>query len=156
VRTPIQAVRAALAAHGLDGEIREFPQTTRTAEDAARALGTTAAQIVKSLVFFAGDHPVLLLVSGRNRADEGKLGRALGVPVRRATAAEAHAITGFRIGGVPPLAHERRLPVVMDPDLFHHAVVWAAAGTPNAVFPIPPAALLHVASGRVLDLKVDG
>lgn len=150
---------AALAAHQLDAGILEFAGTTRTAADAARQVGAGVGQIVKSLVFMAGNgphaSPLLLLVSGVNRVDEGKVQHALGAGVRRATAEEVRTATGYAIGGVPPLGHTHPLPVFVDADLFQHARLYAAAGTPQSVFPITPAALLQVSGGRLLHLKAD-
>jgi prolyl-tRNA editing enzyme YbaK/EbsC (Cys-tRNA(Pro) deacylase) len=152
-------VAAALAAHQLDSGILEFAGTTRTAADAARQVGAGVGQIVKSLVFMAGSgsdsSPLLLLVSGVNRVDEGKVEQALGVDVRKATAVEVRTATGYAIGGVPPLGHAQPLPVFVDADLFRHARLYAAAGTPQSVFPITPAALLEVSRGRLLHLKAD-
>lgn len=138
---------------GLEIRVERFPEGTRTAEDAARAVGCDVAQIVKSLVFMAGDDPVLALISGANRVDVARLAAALGVPsVRRATADEARAVTGFAIGGVPPFGHATPVSVVMDVDLHEHDVVWAAAGLPDAVFAIDPEALGRVSGARVAEV----
>ncbi len=146
----------ALRAAGLDVEIREFPAGTRTAEDAARALGTTVAQIVKALVFLADDRPVLALVSGANRLDEGKLAAACGAQrVVKADADRVRSATGFVIGGVPPLGHRWPLPVYLDRDLLAHEIVYAAAGAPTAVFPVTPADLWRVTGAQVVDLRVE-
>ncbi len=150
----LDRVRAALRAAGLPAEIREFPAGTRTAEDAARALGTTAAQIVKSLVFLADGRPVLALVSGANRVDERKLAAACGAQqVVKADAATVRAATGFAIGGVPPVGHSRPLRTFLDRDLLVHPVVYAAAGTPTAVFPISPTDLLRACGAEPTDLR---
>jgi prolyl-tRNA editing enzyme YbaK/EbsC (Cys-tRNA(Pro) deacylase) len=134
-------------------EPRRFPEGTRTAVDAARAVGCDVAQIVKSLVFMAGDEPVLALMSGTNRADTAKLAAAIGAAgLRRADASEVRAATGFAIGGVPPFGHARSIRIVVDRDLMAFAVVWAAAGLPDAAFPIEPAALVTVSGGTVADL----
>jgi prolyl-tRNA editing enzyme YbaK/EbsC (Cys-tRNA(Pro) deacylase) len=137
-------------------EPSRFPEGTRTAVDAARAVGCDVAQIVKSLVFMAGDEPVLALMSGTNRADTAKLAEAVGavgaVGLRRADAGEVRAATGFAIGGVPPFGHARSIRVVVDRDLLTFTVVWAAAGLPDAAFPIEPAALVAVSGGTVADL----
>ena len=149
----VDRVADAARQSGLEISVERFPEGTRTAEDAARAVGCDVAQIVKSLVFMAGDDAVLALVSGANRVDLARLAAALDVPsVRRATADEAHAATGFAIGGVPPFGHATRIQVAMDADLNRHAVVWAAAGLPDAVFAIDPAALAQVSGARVADL----
>jgi len=150
----VDRVRAALVAAGLAVEIAEFPAGTRTAEDAARALGTTPGQIVKSLVFLADGRPIVALVSGANRVDPGKLAAAAGARViRKADADAVRAATGFAIGGVPPFGHSRSLPAFFDRDLLHYPVVYAAAGTPRAVFPIAPDALLRVSGAQEIDLR---
>jgi prolyl-tRNA editing enzyme YbaK/EbsC (Cys-tRNA(Pro) deacylase) len=141
---------------GLSVEVREFPEGTKTAEDAARAIGCDVAQIVKSLVFVAGDEPFLALTSGPNRADTDKLSALMGGrPVRRANADEAREATGFAIGGTPPFGHPKRLRVLCDRDLLTHEVVWAAAGTPHTVFPITPNDLLQASGAEEADLKED-
>jgi Cys-tRNA(Pro) deacylase len=147
-------VRAALAAAGVSAEIVEFPQGTRSAADAARAIGTTLGQIVKSLVFLADGLPVLVLASGRNRVDTGKLARAAGVErIERADADRVRAATGFVIGGVPPLGHPSPLRTFIDEDLLSHDVVFAAAGTPTTIFPIAPQDLARITSGVTADLS---
>jgi Cys-tRNA(Pro) deacylase len=152
MKPAVQRVIAALAAAGIDVEIVEFAESTRTAEEAARAIGTTVGRIVKSLVFVAGDDQVLALVSGSNRLDTARLAERIGCPVRRAGADEVRSATGFAIGGVPPLGHAAALPVYIDRDLMAYDVVYAAAGTPNAVFPIAPPDLARVTAGTVMDL----
>lgn len=138
---------------GLRLEVREFPQGTRTAEDAARAIGCRVGQIVKSLVFVAGSEPFLALTSGPNRADTDRLAALMGVTVRRAGAEEARAATGYAIGGTPPFGHPRRLRAFCDRDLLGHEEVWAAAGTPHAVFPISPGALIRASGADPADFK---
>jgi prolyl-tRNA editing enzyme YbaK/EbsC (Cys-tRNA(Pro) deacylase) len=128
-------------------EVHEFPEGTKTAEAAARAVGCEVGQIVKSLVFIAEGEPIVALTSGVNRADTGRLADVLGVAeVRRATPDEAREATGFAIGGTPPFGYPRPLRVLLDRDLLGHDLLWAAAGTPQAVFPIVPDELLR-ASG---------
>jgi len=147
-------VRAALRAAGLTAEIQEFPAGTRTAEDAARALGTTVAQIVKSLVFLADGRPVLALVSGANRVDERKLAAACGAQrIVKADAETVREATGFGIGGVPPLGHRRPLRSFIDQDLLRHDLVYAAAGTPTAVFPVTPGELIRASGAQPVDLR---
>jgi prolyl-tRNA editing enzyme YbaK/EbsC (Cys-tRNA(Pro) deacylase) len=153
VKPSVQRVADALRAAGLDAEIHELSASTRTAEEAAAAIGTTVPKIVKSLVFLADDAPILALVSGSNRLDTDRLGSALGQKIARADAATVRSATGFAIGGVPPLGHATPLAVVVDRDLLQYDVVWAAAGTPHAVFPITPDALVSATGGRVVDLK---
>jgi prolyl-tRNA editing enzyme YbaK/EbsC (Cys-tRNA(Pro) deacylase) len=135
--------------------VKQFPQGTRTAADAARAIDCDVAQIVKSLVFVAGGHPVIALVSGGNRLDEKRLGAAAGEPVAKADAETARTATGYAIGGVPPFGHATDVPVFMDRDLLAHKTVWAAAGRPDSVFEIAPDRLRELSKATVLDLKVD-
>lgn len=143
----VRRVVEAAARKGIDLRVVVLDATTHTAEDAARALGVELGQIVKSLVFVAphaelGHEPVLCLVSGTNRVDVARLAAVVGEPaIRRATAREARDLTGFTIGGIPPVGHAGPMRVVMDPDLGRHREVWAAAGVDRAVFPASPAAL---------------
>ena len=151
-----QKVADAARALGLNVEIVEFEETTRTAQDAAHAIGCQVAQIVKSLLFIVDGQPVMALVSGVNRLDERKLATLRGVgrrQVERADADTAKAATGFSIGGVPPFGHTSRLPVYVDEDLTRFDVVWAAAGTPFAVFAITPEELVRASGGTLADLK---
>jgi len=147
-------VSAHAAEHGLELAVTRFPSTTRTAQDAAREIGCTVAEIVKSLVFLADGAPVVVLCSGADRVDEPKLRNALGVSaVRRATADEAKSATGYAIGGVPPFGHAAELRVIVDPGLLEHPTVWAAAGLPDAVFPIAPADLVRLSRATVADIS---
>ena len=153
--TATERVQHALAAVGVEAEISEFPQGTRTAQDAARAIGTTLGQIVKSLVFMADGRPVLVLASGSNRVDLTKLARVAGASsVDRAGADDVREATGFSIGGVPPIGHSTPLDVFVDRDLLHFDVVYAAAGTPTAIFPIAPGELVRITGGRTADLGI--
>jgi prolyl-tRNA editing enzyme YbaK/EbsC (Cys-tRNA(Pro) deacylase) len=137
-----------------DPEVTEFPQGTKTAVDAARAIGCQVGQIVKSLVFVAGSEPFIALTSGPNRADTARLSGLMdGRPIRRADPEEARAATGFAIGGTPPFGHPRRLKVLCDRDLLSFDVVWAAAGTPQSVFPITPDELVRISGAEPVDLK---
>jgi prolyl-tRNA editing enzyme YbaK/EbsC (Cys-tRNA(Pro) deacylase) len=151
---PTAARVVALAAdRGLDVEVRAFPEGTRTAADAAAAIGCEVAQIVKSLVFVVGDEPVVALVGGADRLDEDRLAAACGAPpgsTRRATADEVRAATGFAVGGVPPLGHATTLRCFVDDALLAHDVVWAAAGTPMHVFSATPAALVTASGAEVV------
>ena len=145
---------AAGEALGLRPEVREFPEGTRTARDAAAAVGCEVGKIVKSLVFVAGTEPIVALTSGPNRADTARLSALMGgVEVRQATADEAREATGFAIGGTPPFGHPRRLRVFLDRDLLGYDEVWAAAGTPRAVFPIAPEDLVRASGAEPVDLK---
>jgi prolyl-tRNA editing enzyme YbaK/EbsC (Cys-tRNA(Pro) deacylase) len=154
VSLPSSAQRVVDAAASLDLtiEVQEFPDGTRTAADAARAVGCDVAQIVKSLVFVAGDRPVLALVSGPNRLDEAKLAALAGGPVRRASADEVRAATSYAVGGVPPFGHPEPLATWVDRDLLTHAEVWAAAGTPRHVFAVDPAVLIAATGAMAADL----
>ena len=134
--------------------MKEFPQGTRTAADAARAVGCELGQIVKSLVFVAGGRPVVALVSGANRLDEHRLAAIAGEPVVKADAETARAATGYAIGGVPPFGHATEVPVFMDRDLLGYGEVWAAAGRPDSVFEIAPERLKELSHATVTDLKV--
>lgn len=142
---PDTAQRVATAARdaGLAVEVVEMPRSTRTAGEAAAACGCDVAQIVKSLVFVGGDSGTayLLLVSGANRVDEAGIAAALGEPLRRPDARTVRELTGFAIGGIPPLGHRQDMRTVIDRTLLEHATVWAAAGTPTCVFAVDPAAL---------------
>lgn len=149
----VERVIAAARAAGLEIAVERFPAGTRTAEDAARAVGCDVAQIVKSLVFVADERPVLALVSGANRLDPERLAAQLGASAaRRADGDEARQATGFAIGGVPPFGHRTALPVVIDPDLLTHDVIWAAAGLPDAVFAIAPNDLARASGGRAAQI----
>ncbi|MBI3745319.1 MAG: YbaK/EbsC family protein [Chloroflexi bacterium] len=158
----IRRVIEAAERKGVAIEVTLFDESTHTAEEAARAVGVELGQIVKSLVFATpGDdgtlEPVLCLVSGPNRVSLPRLGAILGrSEIRRATADEANDLTGFVIGGIPPIGHGRRIRVVMDPDLGRYPVVWAAAGLPTAVFPVAPATLRMLADAIVAPMTEDG
>jgi Cys-tRNA(Pro) deacylase len=150
-----ERVAAAAAAAGLEITIRRFPEGTRTAVDAAAAVGCDVAQIVKSLVFVADGRPVVALVSGADRLDPTRLAAALGAHgIQRADGEAVRAATGYAIGGVPPFGHADPLPVLMDRSLFDHDIVWAAGGRPDAVFAVSPADLERVAGAQVADLAV--
>ena len=149
------AVVDAARSLGLDLDVREFPDGTRTAADAARAIGCQVDQIVKSLVFVADSEPVLVLTSGGNRVDVVKVGKQRSAAVvRKADAGEVRAATGYAIGGTPPFGHARDLPVLVDWHLTRFTEVWAAAGTPRHVFPITPTDLLRATGGEVADVTL--
>lgn len=150
-----QRIQDALDARGHAGRVREFPEGTRTVADAAAAIGCTVAQIAKSLVFRApqSDRPVLVIASGVNRVDERRIAAALGEPIGKADAAFVRDRTGFVIGGVPPLGHATLPIVFIDRDLLALDEIWAAAGTPNAVFPLRSTDLKRLTGGTVLDIK---
>jgi prolyl-tRNA editing enzyme YbaK/EbsC (Cys-tRNA(Pro) deacylase) len=149
----VERVVAAARAKGVEIEPREFPEGTRTAEDAARAVGCDVAAIVKSLVFVAGDEPVVAFVSGRHKLDAAKLARVAGTATaRRASADEAKAATGFSIGGTAPFGYPAPLRQFFDATLLEHAEVWCAAGTASSVFPIDPNVLLAATGAQAGDL----
>jgi Cys-tRNA(Pro) deacylase len=153
-----QKIADAALALSLTIKIKEFEAPTRTAEDAAAAIGCAVAQIVKSLLFEVNGQPVMALVSGANRLDEAKLAALCGVgkkKVKRAPADLVRDATGFAIGGVPPFGHTAKLPIYIDEDFWQFEIIWAAAGTPNAVFAITPDELARVTGGKWGDLKAD-
>ena len=147
-------VIAAAREAGLEITTRRFPEGTKTAADAAAAIGVTVGQIVKSLVFGVDNEIVMALVSGSNQLDEKKLALAAGgSKCSRVDADAVRAATGYPIGGVPPLGLATQLRIFMDPDLLQYDEVWAAAGTWNDVFPINPRDLQRVTSGVVVEIK---
>jgi len=152
----VERVRQALLAQGLPVEITEFSQSTATSQQAADALGVPVATIVKSLVFLAGEQVILVLASGANQVDTEKLAQAAGGKVRRPDADRVKEATGFVIGGVAPVGHTRPLPTYIDADLLRYDQLWAAAGSPYAVFPITPQDLVRITGGKVVDLKRQG
>ena len=147
-------VIAAAREAGLEITTRRFPEGTKTAADAAAAIGVTVGQIVKSLVFGVDNEIVMALVSGSNQLDEKKLAAAAGgAKCSRVDADAVRAATGYPIGGVPPFGHSTQLRVFVDPDLLQYDEVWAAAGTWNDNFGAAPADIVRVAGGVVTDLK---
>lgn len=156
----VQRVLDAAARKGVTLDVTAFDESTHTAAEAAAAVGAELGQIVKSLVFVIpaedGPEPLLCLVAGHNRVDLARLAAVTGAPdVRRATAREAHDLTGFSIGGIPPIGHQRPVRVIMDPDLGRYPIVWAAAGLPTAVFPVPPATLRILSNATVAPIAED-
>lgn len=152
MKPSVERVASALSAAGVTAEIVEFAESTRTAEEAAAAVGTSVGQIVKSLVFLAGGAPILALVSGANRVSTQKLAQAAGVSIKRADADTVRSHMGFAIGGIPPIGHAASLATYLDRDLLGYATVWAAAGTPNAVFEITPQELERITGAKVIDV----
>ena len=150
----VQRVVDAAAALGLEVSPRTFPDGTRTAQEAADAIGVELGQIVKSLIFGVDGEIVLAYVSGANQLDETKLAEAAGgVMCQRVDADVVRSATGFPIGGVPPFGHASPLRVFIDPDLLKYDEVWAAAGTWHDVFGIDPHKLVEASGGAVTDLK---
>jgi prolyl-tRNA editing enzyme YbaK/EbsC (Cys-tRNA(Pro) deacylase) len=150
----VRRFEAWLASSDTGLAVKEFPEGTRTAGEAARAVGCEVGQIVKSLVFIAAGRPVVALVSGANRLDEKRLASVAGEPVLKADAEMVRTATGYSIGGVPPFGHSTEVPVFMDRDLLGHGVVWAAAGRPDSVFEIAPERLRELSVATIADLKV--
>lgn len=150
-----QRVQSALQELGFSGQVLELEDSTRTAVEAAQAVGCEVGQIVKSLVFRldpAGE-TVLILVSGPNRVHEKHLGRLLGGSLLRPDADYVREATGYAIGGIPPIGHKTTLKTYIDEDLLKFETVWAAAGTPNAVFQITPQDLVKISGGQVVNVK---
>lgn len=152
----VQRFEEAAKAKGLSLHIVEFEAATRTAVQAAEAIGCDVAQIVKSLCFMINDAPVMALVAGHNQLDEKKLAGLCGVgrkKVKRASAEQVKAATGYTIGGVAPLGHTADMQIFFDEELLTFDTIWAAAGTPHTVFEIKPQQLLKACGGTAVDLK---
>ena len=154
LRKSAQRVQDYLNAKGFSFEIRELPGSTRTAQEAADSVGCQVAQIAKSLVFKnkATGEPVLVVASGTNRVDLKKIRAATGLRLGRADGNYVKETVGFAIGGVPPAGHLRPLETILDPDLKQYDTIWAAAGTPFAVFPLKPTDLEPLTHGRWVPL----
>lgn len=148
-------VQEALDGLGLKQRVREMDQTTRSAEDAARAVGCEVGQIAKSLVFkgSASQQAILVITSGANRVNEAGLARLIGEAVLKANADFVRAKSGFAIGGVPPVGHPHPLAVFIDEDLLQYPCIWAAAGSPQAVFHLTPQELQRITGGRIICVK---
>jgi prolyl-tRNA editing enzyme YbaK/EbsC (Cys-tRNA(Pro) deacylase) len=153
VQSSVERVRAALLAAGHPDTITEFPATTRSAADAAAAIGCTVAQIAKSIVFRAGERAALVIASGANRVDTAKVEAALSVRLRRADAEWIRDRTGFAIGGVSPLGHLSPPLLVFDRDLLALHPIWAAAGTPHHVFSTQAETLAKLTGAVVADVR---
>jgi prolyl-tRNA editing enzyme YbaK/EbsC (Cys-tRNA(Pro) deacylase) len=149
----VERVRAALATAGHADTISEFPEGTRTSQDAANAVGCTVAQIAKSIVLRAGEQVVLVVASGPNRVDLAKISGTVGAPVKSADGRWVRDVTGFAIGGVPPVAHTANVRIFIDADLMLLDPVWAAAGTPRHVFRTGSKELARMTGGTVMDVK---
>lgn len=149
-----ERVLAAGRQAGLAMAVQRYPEGTRTAQDAAAAIGCELGAIVKSLVLSSASGPLVVLTSGANQVDMARVAEALAVTgVRRADADAARTATGYPIGGTPPLGHATAVPVLFDRDLLRHQTVWAAAGTPDTVFPAAPAELAAAAGATVADVR---
>jgi prolyl-tRNA editing enzyme YbaK/EbsC (Cys-tRNA(Pro) deacylase) len=146
-----QKVQEAIRQRGYSVEVVELPQSTRTAVEAAQAVGCDVAQIVKSLIFKTKrtEQPILVLASGANRVNEKTIEALIGEPLGKADAEFVRQQSGFVIGGVPPIGHIQPMRTFIDEDLLQYAEIWAAAGTPHAVFKLTPAMLLELCGGQV-------
>lgn len=147
-------VQSALAGFGLDLVVKEFPQSTRTAQEAADAIGCQVEQIVKSLIFQRkpSGKAVLITASGGNRVNEKRIKEILGEKIVRADADFVRQVTGYPIGGVPPLGHDQKIDTIIDEDLMQYDEIWAAAGTPTAVFRLTPEQLRQITAGKVVKI----
>lgn len=150
-----QKVQETLRARGFDCTVIEFVESTRTSAEAAARVGCSLGQIVKSLIFKGqtSGKAVLVLTSGANRVDESRIAAYAGEPIGRADAEFVRSATGFAIGGVPPLGYPQPVETYLDEDLLQYEVIWAAAGTPNAVFALTPAQLQAMTGGQVATVK---
>jgi prolyl-tRNA editing enzyme YbaK/EbsC (Cys-tRNA(Pro) deacylase) len=144
-----------LSEFGADFEVVEFPSTTKTAADAAKAIGCEVAQIAKSILFrtVKDKKPVMVIASGANRVNESKIAEFMGEPIEKADAAYVREKTGFVIGGVPPIGHTEPIYTIIDDDLMKLDELWAAAGTPNSVFKLNAASLREMTAGTVKPIK---
>jgi prolyl-tRNA editing enzyme YbaK/EbsC (Cys-tRNA(Pro) deacylase) len=148
-------VQEALEMRGFSSNVVELPDSTRTAREAAQAIGCRVEQIVKSLVFKGQrtNRPILVVASGTNRVNEQRLSELAGEPIEKADADFVRERTGFVVGGVPPIGHAEHLETFIDADLLRYGELWAAAGTPHAVFRLTPAELEAMTGGRVVSIK---
>lgn len=150
-----QKIQDFLAKSGFQLQVVELPASTRTAVEAAQAIGCEVGQIVKSLIFKAkrSQQPVLVVASGSNRVNEKRIEAQIGEPLGKADAEFVRSKTGFAIGGVPPLGHHSPIQTFIDQDLFNYKEIWAAAGTPHAVFQLTPQILHELTGGQILEIK---
>jgi prolyl-tRNA editing enzyme YbaK/EbsC (Cys-tRNA(Pro) deacylase) len=150
-----QRVQRALDEMGVRLQVVELPDSTRTAIEAAQAIGCHVGQIIKSLVFKAkrSGQPIMVIASGENRVDEKRIENLIGEPLGKADAEFVHQRTGFVIGGVPPVGHIEKIRTFIDEDLFQYEELWAAAGTPHAVFRLSPDELRKISDGEVVRIK---
>jgi prolyl-tRNA editing enzyme YbaK/EbsC (Cys-tRNA(Pro) deacylase) len=150
-----QKVQEAIKALGFTNQVVELQSTTRTSADAAQAVGCTVEQIAKSIVFQGKQthKPILVIASGPNRVNEKRIEELISEPLGKADADYVRRHTGFVIGGVPPLGHLEQLEIFVDEDLLQYEEIWAAAGSPNAVFKLTPSDLVKMTGGRVISIK---
>jgi len=151
-----QKVQNALKDLGFSYQVVELERTTRSAKEAAEAIGCRVGQIAKSLVFKTKNthKPVLVIASGSNRVNEGKIGELVSEPVEKGDPDFVHQRTGFAIGGIPPVGHLEKLESFIDEDLLKYEKIWAAAGNPNAVFKLTPPDLVKMTAGHVVCIKI--
>lgn len=149
----VDRVRQALQAANHDDTITEFPQGTKSAQDAATAVGCTVSQIVKSMIFRSGETPVLVLTSGTNQVDTNKVSHIFAMPIERADGRWVRDVTGFAIGGVAPIGHQSAPKILIDEDLIPMSKIWAAAGSPMKVFSTSGQKLLELTDGLVANIK---
>lgn len=142
-----------LSALGHETSVLELPVRTATAQDAAVAVGAELRQIAKSLLFRAGDQPILAIIAGHNRVDTNKLAGLVGTKIRFADASFAVSATGYPVGGVPPFGHPRPLPTFIDEELLTCNIIYAGAGSPNSLFTVRPQQLLALTGGQAADIK---
>lgn len=139
---------------GLDFEVKEFTQTTRTAQEAAEAIGCSIGQIAKSIIFrgIRSQKPYMVIASGANRVNEKVIEEKVGEKIEKADADFVRQKTGFVIGGVAPFGHKEKMEIFIDEDLFQYAEIWASAGTPNTVFKLTPQDLQKISGGKVIGI----
>jgi prolyl-tRNA editing enzyme YbaK/EbsC (Cys-tRNA(Pro) deacylase) len=150
-----QKIQNILKGFGSDYKVIEFSESTKTAQEAADRVGCQLGQIVKSLIFkgLSSNKGILVLTSGANRVDENRISQYMGESIGRADPEFVRSVTGFAIGGVPPVGHAQPMETYIDEDLLQYTDVWAAAGTPNAVFQLPSADLVKITNGKVVRVK---
>ena len=155
ISSSARKVQEALIEYGVSCQVVEMPQSTRTADDAARAAGCQVGQIVKALIFKGKEthQPILVAASGANRVNEKKIANLISEPLAKADAEFVREKTGFAIGGVPPVGHVQRIRIFIDEDLLQYDEIWAAAGTPKAIFKLTPQELQEITEGQVISVK---
>jgi prolyl-tRNA editing enzyme YbaK/EbsC (Cys-tRNA(Pro) deacylase) len=155
LRDSAKRVQEFISAKGFSFNVQELPGSTRTAQEAADSIGCTVSQIAKSIVFreMGTDRPILVIASGSNRVDLAKIEKRTGLKLSKADGKYVKERVGFAIGGIPPAGHTESLETLLDEDLKRYEVIWAAAGTPYAVFQLKPADLEALTNGRWIDLS---
>ena len=156
LKNSAQRVQDVLKEFNLDFQVVEFSESTRTSQEAADAIGCEIGQIAKTLIFRGKQSlkPVCVIASGKNRVDEKKVAQLVGESIERSDAEFVKQHTGFAIGGVPPVGFAFEIPLLIDQDLMEYLILWAAAGTPNAVFKLTPQDLVRITNGRVVDVRL--